>query len=298
VRVRATALNRADTLQRRGFYPAPPDSPADIPGMEYAGEIDALGPDVDGVASVALGDRVFGLVGGGAYAEQLVVHARMTAKIPDGLSFEEAAAIPEAFITAYDAMVTQARLRGGEPLLVHAVGSGVGTAAVQLGRALGAEVIGTARTADKIERARALGLDHGILVGKDAKFADEVRRVAKDGVAVVLELVGGGYVEEDLRCLQILGRVAVVGLTAGARTPLDLSMLLHRRARVFGTTLRARPLEEKIAVMRCFEREIVPLFRRGRVKPVIDRVYPLAEAGAAHTRMENNESFGKIILSC
>jgi putative PIG3 family NAD(P)H quinone oxidoreductase len=295
VRVRATGLNRADTLQRRGFYPAPSDSPADIPGLEYAGEIDAIGPDVEGVA---LGERVFGLVGGGAHAEQLVVHARMVAKIPDALSYEEAAAIPEAFITAYDAMVTQAALRGGEPLLVHAVGSGVGTAAVQLGHALGAEVIGTARNADKIERAKQLGLDHGILVGKDAKFADDVRRVAKDGVAVVLELVGGAYVEEDLRCLQILGRIAVVGLTAGARTQLDLGALLHRRARIFGTTLRARPLEQKIAAMRCFEREIVPLVRRGKLKSVIDRVYPLAEAASAHTRMESNESFGKIILTC
>src|SRR5688500_8906744 len=160
VRVRATAINRADLLQRMGFYPAPADAPADIPGLELAGEVEALGP---GVERLAVGDRVFGLVGGGAYAEQLVTHERALAKIPEGMSFEDAAAVPEAFITAHDAIVGQAGLTAGETLLIHAVGSGVGTAAVQLARALGAFTIGTARTADKLERAKALGLGAGVV---------------------------------------------------------------------------------------------------------------------------------------
>src|SRR5688572_19065336 len=192
VRVRATAINRADLLQRMGAYPAPADAPPDIPGLEFAGEVDALGP---GVERLAVGDRVFGLVGGGGYAEAVVSHERAVAKIPDGLSFEQAAAVPEAFITAHDAIVGQAGLRGGETLLVHAVGSGVGTAAVQLGRALGVSVIGTARTPDKLERAKELGLDAGI-VSEGAKFADAVKRVDPNGAAVVLELVGGAYLDE------------------------------------------------------------------------------------------------------
>src|SRR5512143_2817900 len=172
VRIRATAVNRADLLQRMGAYPAPADAPPDIPGLEFAGEVEALGP---GVERLAVGDRVFGLVGGGSYAEAVVSHERAVAKIPEGLSFEHAAAVPEAFITAHDAIVGQAGLRGGETLLVHAVGSGVGTAAVQLGRALGVFVIGTARTADKLERAKALGMAAGV-VPDGNKFADAVRK--------------------------------------------------------------------------------------------------------------------------
>lgn len=296
VRIHATAVNRADLLQRMGVYPAPADVPADIPGLEYAGVVDALGEDTTGLA---IGDRVFGLVGGGAYAEALVVHGRALARIPEELSFEEAAAIPEAFLTAYDAIVTQGKLTGGEPLLVHAVGSGVGTAAVQLGRALGAQVLGTARNADKLERARALGLHEPILVGADGKFADRVRGMSegKSGAAVVLELVGGAYVEEDLRCVQTLGRIVVVGLTAGARATLDLGALLSRRARILGTVLRSRPLEEKIAIMRTFERELVPMISRGLLKPVIDTVMPLAEVARAHERVAKNETFGKIVLT-
>jgi putative PIG3 family NAD(P)H quinone oxidoreductase len=293
VAVRATAVNRADLLQRIGVYPAPPGVPADIPGLEYAGEVEAIGP---GVTELAVGDRVFGLVAGGAYAEALVTHARATAHIPDGLSFEEAAAIPEAFITAYDAMVTQGGLRGGEALLVHAIGSGVGSAAVQLGRALGAEVLGTARSEDKLDRARGLGLAYPILVAADGRFADATRKLAPTGAAVVLELVGGAYLEEDLRCVAELGRIVVVGLTAGARCTLDLGLLLRKRARLLGTTLRARPLEERITTTRVFEREVVPLLRRGAVRPVVDRVLPLTEAARAHEAVGANQNFGKIVL--
>jgi len=292
VRVRATAINRADLLQRMGAYPAPADSPPDIPGLEIAGEVEALGP---GVERLVVGDRVFGLVGGGGYAEAVVSHERALAKIPDGMSFEDAAAVPEAFITAHDALITQAGLRSGEAVLVHAAGSGVGTAAIQLGRALGAFVIATARTADKLERAKSLGLDAGI-VAEGNKFADAVKRVKE--AAVVLELVGGAYFDEDLRCTQTLGRIVLVGLLAGARHEVDLGLILRKRLRVMGTVLRARPLEEKIFAMRAFEAQVVPLLARGLVKPVVDVVMPLADAAKAHERMAANVGFGKIVLAC
>lgn len=291
VRVRATAVNRADLLQRMGAYPAPPDAPADVPGLELAGEVAALGP---GVERLAVGDRVFGLVGGGSYAEAVVSHERALARIPDGMSFEQAAAIPEAFITAHDAIVGQAGLAGGECLLVHAVGSGVGSAAVQLGRALGAFVVGTARTPEKLERARALGLDAGV-VPDGGRFADAVAAIAPP--AVVLELVGGGYVAEDVRCVAPRGRIVLVGLMAGARHEIDLALVMRKRAQITGTVLRSRPLEEKLAVMRVFEAQVVPLFARGKLAPVIDAVFPLDDAARAHERMASNTGFGKIVLS-
>jgi NADPH2:quinone reductase len=288
VRVHATAVNRADLLQRMGAYPAPADCPPDIPGLEIAGEVDALG---DGVEQLRVGDRVMGLIGGGGYAEAIVAHERSLAKIPAGMSFEDAAAVPEAFVTAYDAIWMQGALRGGETLLVHAVGSGVGTAAVQLGRALGANVVGTARTQDKLDRARELGMTTGVLVEQNARFADRV-----GAPAVVLELIGGAYLAEDVRCVQPLGRIVLVGLLAGAKSELDLGLVLRKRVRIMGTVLRSRPLEEKIAAMRAFEAEVVPLLARGAVKPVVDCVLPLADAAKAHERMASNAGFGKIVL--
>ena len=287
VRVRATAVNRADLLQRMGAYPAPPDAPADIPGLEFAGEIDALG---DAAGDWKVGDRVFGLCGGGAYAEALVAHGRALARMPDQLSFTDAAAVPEAFITAWDAMVTQARLAAGESVLIHAVGSGVGTAAVQIARVIGARSVGTARTPDKLERARALGLDSGVLV-EGGKFAGAV-----GPVHVVLELVGGQYLAEDLACLLPRGRVVLVGLMAGVRADLDLGALLRKRLTIQGTVLRSRPLEEKIEATQAFVRHLVPLLARGALRPVVDRVMPLAEAGAAHTYVASNQGFGKTVL--
>jgi len=293
VRVRATAVNRADLMQRLGMYPAPPDAPRDIPGLELAGEVDAVG---DGVTDLAVGDRVFGLVGGGAYAEQVTSHARALAKMPVGMSFTDAAAIPEAFITAYDAMVTQAGLAAGERVLVHAVGSGVGTAAVQIARAIGARSIGTARGRDKLERAKALGLDDGI-VPHDGRFADAVMNLTGGvGVDVILELVGGAYVAEDLACVASRGRIALVGIMAGPRVDFDLGILLRKRADIRGTMLRSRPLEEKIAATRAFARHVVPLFERGLLRAVVDRVLPLAKAAEAHAAMAANEGFGKIVL--
>jgi len=293
IRIRATAVNRADLLQRMGAYPAPADAPADIPGLEYAGEVDAIG---EGVTELGVGDRVFGLAGGGTYAEQLVVHAGTVAKIPGDLSFTDAAAIPEAFLTAWDAMVTQGGLQAGDTVLVNAVGSGVGTAAVQIARAIGARSIGTARRATKLARAHALGMDDGIDT-HDRGFADAVLKATDGrGVDVVLELVGGAYLAEDVACIAPLGRIVLVGLLAGRSAELDLGAVLRKRVRILGTVLRSRPLDEKIAVGRVLARHIAPLVARGALKPVVDRVMPLEEAGAAHSAMASNEGFGKIVL--
>ncbi len=293
VRVRATAVNRADLLQRMGLYPAPPDAPQQIPGIEFAGEIDAVGA---GVSAWKAGDRVFGLVGGGAYAEALVTHADCVARMPDALSFSDGAAVPEAFITAWDAMVSQAGLGAGETVLIHAVGSGVGTAAVQIARALSARALGTARTAAKLARAGKLGMDRGFAVNQ-GKFADDVLRATGGrGVDVVLELVGGGYVAEDLACVAQQGRIIVVGLLAGVRAELDLGLILRKRLTLTGTQLRARPLGEKIAVTRSFARHVVPLVEAGRLVPVVERVMALSDAAAAHQAMAGNEGFGKIVL--
>jgi len=293
VRVRATAVNRADLLQRMGVYPAPADVPPDIPGLEFAGEISLLG---EGVDNWKVGDRVFGLVGGGSYAEELVVHGRALARMPDKLSFIDAAAIPEAFITAYDAMVTQSGLGAGELVLVSAVGSGVGTAAVQIAHAIGARSIGTARTADKLERARKLGLHVPVLVS-DGKFANDVLAASQGrGVDVILELVGGGYLAEDVACAAHGARIVVVGLLAGARADVDLRAVLNKRLLIRGSVMRSRPLEEKIAVMQTFARQVVPLVQKGALRAVVDRTYTFAEAAEAHAHMASNEGFGKLVL--
>ena len=301
VRIRACAVNRADLMQRAGSYPAPPDAPQDIPGLELAGEVDALGR---GVTELAIGDRVFGVVGGGAYAEAVVVHARTLARIPGGLDFTQAAAVPEAFVTAYDAMVLQGELGAGDVVLVHAVGSGVGTAAVQIARAIGARAIGTARTEAKLERARALGMDAGIVPGKGdgqaggvPEFAARVKELTGGrGADVVLELVGGTYVPESLASLSTRGRLVLVGLLAGRRAEIDLGLFLQRRLRMFGTVLRARPLEEKILAAQVLGRRLGPLFAAGVLKPVIDRVLPLERAAEAHAHVGDNDGFGKVVL--
>ncbi len=292
VRVRATAVNRADILQRLGGYPAPRDVPADIPGLEFAGEIDAVG---DGVAEWKSGDRVFGLVGGGAYAERVVVHARTVSRIPDSMSFIDAAAVPEAFVTAYDAMVVQGRLSAGETALVHAVGSGVGTAAVQIAKAIGARAIGTARTESKLAQARQYGMSDGIVVA-DARFAEKIAAIGAS-IDVVLDLVGGSYVQENIACVASRGRIVLVGLVGGARGDIDFRMMLQKRVTLKATVLRSRPLEEKIEAAQLFERHIVPLLRNGVLKPVIDRVLPLEKAGEAHTYVASNAGFGKVVLS-
>lgn len=298
VRVRATAVNRADLLQRAGGYPAPPDSPQEIPGLEFAGEIDAIGDGTGGATDgLAPGDRVFGLCGGGAYAEALVAPIRTLARIPQGWSFTDAAAVPEAFITGWDALVVQAHLGAGERVLIHAAGSGVGSAAIQIARAIGARAIGTTRARAKLERIRALGPDEVLLV-EDGAFAAPVRQATGGaGADVVLELVGGPYLAEDLACIAPRGRIVLVGLMAGGRAELDLRVMLHRRVQLTGTVLRARPLEEKIAAVQQLARHLVPLFERGLLHPVVDRVFPLAQAASAHEYLASNDTFGKVVLS-
>lgn len=294
VRVRATAVNRADLLQRMGRYPAPPGVPADIPGLEYAGEVVSVG---DAVTRFAAGDRVYGLVGGGSYAEYVRVFADTAAPIPSALGFEEAATIPESYLTAYDAMVVQAGLAKGECVLVHAVGSGVGVAALRIGKALGARVIGTARTQEKLARETHIGLDEAICV-HNAQFADAVReRTQGKGVDVVLDLVGGPYVAESLASLATKGRIAVVGLLAGAKTDLDLGLLLRKRAKVFGTVLRARDLRERCQLGALLREQVDTLVRTGAAAPEVDRTFSLEAAAEAHAYVAKNENFGKVVLT-
>lgn len=293
VEVGAAALNRADVLQRKGFYPAPPGVPADIPGLEYAGTVVATGP---GVLGFARGDRVMGIVGGGAMATHVIVHEREAIPVPEGMSLADAAAVPEVFLTAYDALFVQAGLRAGETVLLHAVGSGVGTAALQLALAAGARPIGTSRTAEKLERCRPLGLVDGVVV-EEGKFAEKVKALTGGaGADVILDTVGAAYLGENVRAVASKGRVVVVGLLGGAKAELPLGLLLDRRARVIGTVLRSRPLEEKAALAREFARLVVPLFASGRLRPVVDAVLPMDEVREAHLRMEQNVTFGKVVL--
>ncbi len=295
VRVRACGLNRADVLQCRGVYPAPAGAPADIPGLEYAGEVDSLGPDVLGPLQV--GDRVFGIAAGGGQAEYLVTNERMAASIPSNLDFVEAAAAPEAFITAHDALLTQGRLEPGESVLIQAAGSGVGTAAVQVAHAMGCVVFGTSRTAAKLERTRVLGLDHAIDTSSQ-DFVDVIRAKTQGrGVDVVIDLLGATMLTGNLAVLAQQGRLVLLGLLGGSQAPLDLNLMLRKRVTVVGTTLRARPIEQKIAATQRFVRQVVPWLERGLVRPVVDSVYPFEEVHAAQHTLESNQVFGKIILT-
>jgi putative PIG3 family NAD(P)H quinone oxidoreductase len=296
VRVHASALNRADLHQREGNYPAPPGYPADVPGLEFAGEVAGLGAEV---SEWRQGDRVFGIIGGGANAEYLVADARAVARIPDALTWTDAAAIPEAFITAYDAMVTQAGLRSGETVLIHAVGSGVGLAAVQLARAWKAVPYGTARTADKIDRARTLGLADGVVLGDDpeAMLSPLKEWTAGRGIDVTLDLVGGPYPGASIRAAASRGRIILIGTMAGRSATVPIGMILGKRLTLRGTVLRARPVEEKRAVTAAFARDVVPLFATATLRPNVDRVYALDEIRAAHERLASNATFGKVIVS-
>ena len=295
IRVHVAALNRADILQRKGYYPAPPGAPKDIPGLEFAGEVDQIGPEV---SSFQPGERVFGICGGGAQAEFIVVPASHLASIPENLGWAEAAAVPEVFITAHDALFTQARLQSGETMLVHAAGSGVGTAAIQLARATGAKAFGTSRTAEKLERAQELGLNNSIVIKDDPlAFVEAVKKwTGGQGIDVILDLVGAAYLDANLKSLAQQGRMMQVGTTSGSQATLDFGLLMSKRLTVRGTVLRARSVEEKATATRLFAKHVVPLLADGSVRPVIDRTYKLSEVRAAHTRMELDENFGKIVL--
>lgn len=295
VRIRASALNRADLLQREGRYPAPPGWPADIPGMEIAGEVAARGLRT---SLWKEGDRVFGIVGGGGNAEFIVTHERTLAAIPSNLSWTEAAAVPEAFITAHDALVTQAEVRPSERVLIHAIGSGVGLAAMQLASAAGAIPFGNARSAEKIDRARQLGLAEGVVVGEDVGIVTKrvLEWTQNVGAEIVLDLVGGPYTPMSIAAAAPKGRIILIGTMAGRDASIPLGVILGKRLTIRGTVLRARPLEEKIAATRAFAAQVVPLLARGTVRPVVDRVFPLDQIAAAHRYLESNATFGKVVL--
>lgn len=293
IRVRASALNRADLLQRRGHYPAPPGVPSDIPGLEFAGEIQQVGSNVQ---LWKPGQRVMGLVAGGAHAEYLIAHERAVIEVPSSLTWEQAAAIPETFITAHDALWIQAGLRPNERVLIHAVGSGVGLAALQLTRALGAIPFGTSRTTDKLSRAEELGLESGFAV-PDSPTSEEGKKWGAEGpFDIVLDLVGGPYANASLQALAHRGRIVLIGTMAGPRGEMNLGLMMSKRARIMGTALRARALEEKITVTRLFAREVVPFFESNVLRVIIDSEFPFTDIRKAHERMESNETFGKIVL--
>jgi NADPH2:quinone reductase len=293
VRVHAAGVNRADLIQRRGQYAAPPGWPADIPGLEYAGEVEA----VRAAPRWSVGDRVMGLVGGGAQAELVTVHQDEALAIPEGLSYAEAAAIPEVFLTAFDALVTRGRLAPGERVLVHAVGSGVGTAAAQVARHLGATVLGTSRSAAKLARALVYGLDQGIDTSRES-FRDALA----EPVNVVLDVLGGPAFSDNLAVLAPRGRLVLLGFLAGSRTTVDLGPILRKRLEVVGTVMRTRGLEERMTLVRAFAERMLPLFDQriehsAPLRPVLERTYPMSELAEAHRALESNETFGKVVVT-
>ena len=287
VAVRYAGLNPADIAQRNGHYPAPPGSPPDIPGIEVAGTVIACGPSA---RRFVPGDRVFGLVGGGGLADHVLAHELHVTGVPEQLDELAAAAVPEAFVTAHDAVLTQAGLRTGELLVVSGANGGVGSAAVQIASAAGARVLATVRAAEVREAVAALGatvIDPAELVP---------RAQAEGGADVVLELVGGPNLDADFLALAMKGRIVIVGTGAGGEATLDIRKLMGRRARLFGTMLRARPLDEKATAMRAFTREVVPHLASGRIAPLVDRVFPAEEAGAALDRLAERGKLGKVLL--
>ena len=287
VRVHAAALNRADLVQRRGHYPAPPGWPNDIPGLEFAGEVEAVRDDV---SRWDVGDRVMGLVGGGGQAEYVVVHEDELIPIPDGVDYAHAAAMPESFRTAYDALSVRAHLRSGERVLIHAVGSGLGTAAAQIARRIGANVLGTSRNADKLARATVFGVEQGIDTS-GGSFRDAVQ----EPVDVVLDVLGGRAFADNLAVLAPRGRLILLGVLAGSTAHIDLDLMLRKRLEVIGTVMRTRGLDERTALAREFTDVIVPLFEHGVLRPVVDRVIRMSEVAAAHAALERNETFGKVV---
>jgi putative PIG3 family NAD(P)H quinone oxidoreductase len=284
VRVKAAGLNGADMLQLRGGYPAPPGSPPDIPGLELAGEVVAAGPDAE---RFAVGDRVMAVVGGGGHAELAVVHERAAMPVPDALDWPEAGGLPEVFTTAHDAIFSQAGLRPGEHLLVHGAAGGVGTAAVQLGRAAGARVTATVRREELRPQVERLG----------------ARAIAPDGFAeqgpydVVLELVGASNLADNLKSLSTGGRISVIGIGGtGPVGEINLLAVMGKRARIHGSTLRARPLEEKAIAMRLVEKEVLPLFEAGELTVPVAETFPLDEVEAAYERFQAGGKLGKLVL--
>ena len=293
VDVHATALNRADTIQRRGGYPPPPGE-SDIIGLEIAGTVAAMGDAVEG--GISVGDRVFGLIGGGGYAEQAVIDYRMAMPIPDGWSFEQAAAVTEVFFTANENIFTLGKLSAGETILIHAGGSGVGTAGIQISRHAGATVFVTAGTREKIDKCKALGAVEGINY-KTTDFVTEIQRLTDgQGVDVVLDFIGAPYFERNLSILKTKGRLLQVGLIGGSATEINLNTVMRNRLQVIGSVMRPQSIDEKIAITQRFVDRWLPELARGVLQPIIDTVFPLAQAAQAHEYMEANRNFGKILL--
>ena len=293
VTVAATALNRADLLQRMGFYPNPFPSGPEIPGLEFAGTVAAIG---DNVTAWAVGEAVMGITSGGAYAEQLVIHERQAMAVPSGMALHDAAGIPEVFITAWDALVVQGGLTSGRWAMVHAGASGVGTAAIQICKAIGARIVVTC-SGGKVAACRALGADVVVDYGTQDFVAEVATATGGVGVDVILDVIGGDYVERNVASLTIKGHIIQVGVMAGKPVPFNVGLLLGKRASITGTVLRARPLEEKIAISQRFAAEMLPLFSTGQLKPVIDSTYSFADIAKAHEYMASNANVGKIVIT-
>jgi len=294
VDVKASALNRADMLQRQGAYPAPFGSPSEIPGLEFSGVVLEVGDRVD---SLKEGDRVFGLLGGGGYASRTITHHRMAVKIPAGWDFVQAAATPEVYLTAYDALFNRGNLQMGESVLIHAAGSGVGTAAIQLAHQAGAFVFGTAGSAEKLAGATELGMNVGINY-KEQDFSEVIKDVTSGaGVDVLIDFIGAPYWDKNIASLAVLGRLVEVGLMGGTKMEVDLRPLMAKRLQVCGTGLRGRTLGEKLEVTAQFRRHVLPHLASGSMKPIVDRTFPLEEVAEAHKYMETNANFGKIVLT-
>ncbi len=284
VRVKAAGLNGADMMQRRGFYPAPPGAPPDIPGLELAGEVAGLGQGAD---RFAVGDRVMGIVAGGGQAELAVVHERILMPVPDNLDWVQAGAVPETFTTAYDGVFTQAGLKPGERLLVHGGAGGVGTAAIQLAHAAGARVTATVRNPDHRDAVAGLGAEVIAPEGFEQQGPFDV----------ILELVGAPNLPGDLEAIALWGRIMVIGIGAGAKAELNLGLAMQRRARIYNSTLRPRPLEEKALTARAMERSVLPLLASGAVRVLIATTYPLEEAVSAYDRFAAGGKLGNIVLT-
>jgi putative PIG3 family NAD(P)H quinone oxidoreductase len=292
IRVRATALNRADLLQRRGFYP-PPKGETDILGLECAGEVESV---QGGAGTLRPGDRVMALLPGGGYAERAAIPEKMAIPIPEKMTFEEAAAIPEAFLTAREALFTLGRTQADDTVLIHAAAGGVGSAAVQLARQAGARVIATAGSPEKVEFVKKLGANTVVNYRTD-DFAEAVKASSNGkGADVILDFVGASYWPKHAACLAVGGRCVVIGLLGGANADVNLGQLLQRRYQILGLVMRSRDVSDKVAITQRFIRESLPLVADGTFRPVIDSVLPLADAAKAHERMEANLNTGKIIL--
>jgi len=293
VDVVASAMNRADLLQRAGQYPAPGPKPLfEIPGLEFSGRVGSVGSQVE---RWSIGDEVMGIVSGGAMAEKVVTHERMLQSVPEDIDLADAAAIPEVFMTAHDALVTQGGLTSGGRALVHAGGSGVGTASIQIVKAIGAQVAVTC-SRNKVDPCRELGADL-VVDYNEQDFVEEIALWTQNqGVDVVLDVIGGDYLAKNLQCLKIQGRIIQVGAMGGPVASFALGALLPKRASLIGTVLRSRPIEQKIEANQRFVAELLPRFEDGSLKPVIDSRYALADIAAAHTYMETNANIGKILI--